>query len=180
MCFCRQAINELFAFTKGQVEVRIAAAACIHIQVDYWEDNHRAPMLGISVRTDTGDKFLRKMDRENEHEYGEVVAQRIGEQVAYLKTINARPVSVISDNAANMQNACALASQRDFIVASGCLAHWVNLILKDITSLYSVLLSKCNAVVDFFSNCHYPRTVLFTAKERHPGSQVPVRRCATR
>ena len=134
----------------------------------------------MSSHTDCGEKLLIKMERENGHEFGEVVSQRIGDVVIYLKDLKAKPVSVISDNAANMMNACALASQRGFIVASGCLAHWVNLIIKDITSFYSAALAKCNGIVDFFSNCHYPRTVLLTAKGRHPGSQMPVRRCATR
>ena len=71
-----------------------------------------------------------------------------------LKSLGVVVASVIADNAKNIQKGLKLAATNLGYVVANCWAHTLNLLVKDLTSLFKRQFDEMNAVDVFFRCVH--------------------------
>lgn len=101
---------------------------------DGWTDVSKHPLINVLVTTAAGTVFLRAYDATGKHKTAEYLAGLIREQLLDLGADNC--VLVVTDNAAACKAAGALLEEAfPHISWLGCLAHCMDLMLKDIMKL---------------------------------------------
>ena len=91
-------------------------------------------------------------------------------------------VAICSDNGANMVKALQLIEEETGILATNCMAHSAQLLLKDLATVWPSLITKTRQVELFFRLCHYARSCYVEEMEKNGGTiltQVRETRWAT-
>ena len=153
----RKAQDQLYLDVKERVERILKAAAFGHMCLDFWEDHHKCPTLGVTLLV-SFKPFLVHFERFEDREFEKNLVEAFTNVIEYIRSVsNLRIYSIISENASNMLAATRTVSAEQGLVQLHCLAHSANLLLSDIVKLFTDVHDQCRQVVSFFTDCHYPR-----------------------
>jgi hypothetical protein len=106
--------------------------------------------------------FYRAVDSGTEAHTGEYISEMLGEVIEEVGVPKVE--AVVTDNAYNIKSAWAkLKNKYPNLLTYGCMAHGLNLLLKDLFKKITTL-SRCAAkskdVIKFFLNKQLPRQIL--------------------
>ena len=211
----RKAISELFGHTSAQVDRLLGLPDLKFAMIDGWEDPQRLQLFGLSVcclqgcslyinfrtfqvHTSRGSTLILKLERHLARENAEACAQHIDDMLSSFDLKATGIVSLSSDNCPAMVAAVRDVCQRHHLVQVRCLAHWANLVIKDVFAMFEVPWSRyvlprciilccpipthCRAklVAGFINNSHYPKAKYLEQMARHQGSTMPSKPSETR
>ena len=155
-----EALDSAHARTEVRVQPIIAAALCatgFSVCSDGWTDTVRRPLVNVVLMTPGGSVFLRAYDTTGEKKGAKYLADLIREQLEAIGPDSC--VLVVTDNAAACKAAGALLqAEYPHITWVGCVAHCMDLILKDIVKLpwAAELAAKVKAAVKVILNHQSP------------------------
>ena len=97
-----------------------------------------------------GDRaYVFKFERIDDSETGELLNSKIMEVVDELSDLGVVVARVVADHAANIQKGVRLAA-RNGLLQANCFAHSLNLLLKDLASLFDHQFQQMREVEQFF------------------------------
>ncbi|XP_023313145.1 uncharacterized protein LOC111693179 [Anoplophora glabripennis] len=149
---------------QEKIGEKLSKANSLILLSDSWTDINGISLINIVFSTPEP-IFYKTIDSKTESHTGQYIADVLSKAI---EEVGSQKVdAVVTDNARNMKLAWSLLKEKHpHLVTYGCIAHGINLLLKDLYSLPSV--SKCTAsikdIIKFFKNKHMAKQVL---KEIH-------------
>lgn len=129
----------------------------MYVAVDSWTDSCHLLVLGFDVGTPHTTALLWDLRRTEEAQTSAYLVQELERTIADVESTGCQVVGLVADNAANVQKALAELGCESFKGHFGCMAHGLNLLLRDITLLFKKQLEQCSGTVTFFKVRHEAR-----------------------
>jgi hypothetical protein len=154
-------LQKEYEIIQKKVLKKIREAESLTILTDGWTDVNGIGIMNIMVATPIP-LFYRAVDSGTEAHTGEYISEMLGEVIEEVGVPKVE--AVVTDNAYNMKSAWAkLKNKYPNLLTYGCMAHGLNLLLKDLFKKITTL-SRCAAkskdVIKFFLNKQLPRQIL--------------------
>ena len=132
----------------------------VTIQQDGWSNIHNDPVVATSVTCDGKGYFLDAVETGTTSKTGENCKEMLKTSINLAREkYGCQVKSVVTDNARNMEKMRkALKEEEPDILGYGCLAHWLNLLGKDLTP--DQVMKHVVAVNKYFRNHHIPGALL--------------------
>ena len=167
---------------KAQCQVETEAAMKIGlitkgtITSDGWTNVLGRPLMNILVICLKGEFYRKSIDCGSETKDAIFIATKLIEEIDIIGPKNI--IQCVTDNAASCKNAGAIISERyPHIIWGGCVAHGINLVLKDWGKLeiFHRIFQKCRRMVRFIKNHHKPHTLFNDKFKRDLGLLKPAK-----
>ena len=131
----------------------------VTIQQDGWSNIHNDPVIATSVTCDGKGYFLDAVETGTTSKTGENCKEMLMKSVTLAREkYGCQVKSVVTDNAKNMEKMRRALKEEPDIIGYGCLAHWLNLLGKDLT--LDQVMKHVVAVNKYFRNHHIPGALL--------------------
>lgn len=151
----------------------------MYVAVDSWTDSCHLPVLGFAVGTPHTEALLWDLRRAEEAQTSAYLVRELERTIADVESVGCKVVGLIADNAANVQKALAELGSTRAKGNVGCMAHGLNLLLKDILGLFQRQLEQCSETVQFFKVRHDARRTYIETMQLMGGNLLKGQ-CATR
>lgn len=167
-------LNTEYLRVQDKVKNKINSAVSLGVMSDSWSNVRNEGIVNFIVTTPEP-VFLKAVAPGTQRETGEYISDEL---IKVIDTIRPeKTTAVITDNAKNIKKAWRLIKRKyDHIFTIGCVAHGLNLLMKDIMKLESLKELKENAkyIVKIFKHKHVVHNV-FNSKQEHnaPSLKLP-------
>ncbi|XP_011858393.1 PREDICTED: zinc finger BED domain-containing protein 1-like [Vollenhovia emeryi] len=167
-------LNAEYLRVQDKVKNKINSAVSLGVMSDGWSNVRNEGIVNFIVTTPEP-VFLKAVAPGAQRETEEYISDKL---IKVIDTIGPeKTTAVITDNAKNMKKAWRLIKRKyDHIFTIGCIAHGLNLLMKDIMKLESLKELKENAksIVKVFNHKHVVHNV-FNSKQEHnaPSLKLP-------
>ena len=171
-------VSDLYTKCKEQVESNLKSAKHVALAIDGWETHLKEESVCCTAQALGNPSRPLLVDFE-----GQVVRQTAENLKEYVKKVieqvPCKVVAICSDNGANMVKALQLIEEETGILATNCMAHSAQLLLKDLATVWPSLITKTRQVEQFFRLCHYARSCYVEEMEKNGGT-ILTQVCETR
>lgn len=165
-------LEKEFKLVQGKVKRKIADAETMSILTDGWTDINGVSLINIIFCTPSP-VFYRIIDSGTETHTGEYISKVLAECIEEVGSDKVD--ALISDNARNMKSAWQhLKEKYPHLITFGCLAHGLNLLIKDLFKIPSF--ARCSTIskdiIKIFRNKQLPKQILQKIQLSEVGKEV--------
>jgi hypothetical protein len=156
-CISNPLLNKEYELMQEEVNIKMQAADALTLVSDGWTDNNGNSIINVLFCTPKP-FFFKSVTSNCESHTGEYISNIL---IGAIDSVGHKKVcAVVTDNAANMKNAWKILQEKyPYLIIFGCLAHGINLLIKDILGIhgFDIILKDVKDIIKFFKNRQLPR-----------------------
>jgi hypothetical protein len=159
-CISNPLLNKEYELMQEEVNIKMQAADALTLVSDGWTDNTGNSIINVLFCTPKP-FFFKSVTSNCESHTGEYISNIL---IGAIDSVGHKKIcAVVTDNAANMKNAWKILQEKyPYLIIFGCLAHGINLLIKDILGIhgFDIILKDVKDIIKFFKNRQLPREML--------------------